>query len=533
MNKIKVPTNFYPVIFAIIPILSLYLRNTQFVQFSDFLFLVSIPLLTLIPLWLILIKLTGSINKSALISTVFFLLFFSFGSFLEVISDLLTRVGIDIRVQLLNNIGWKLNFQLIIWIIVFVLFAIFILRLKSDLKLITTFMNVTSLVLLLLTFFKYSTNIQTVLASNRSDQPTNEISSSFAERSLAHNPLPYDELPNIYFIILDGYGRSDTLHDFYKYDNDGFEDFLERKGFYLADRSRSNYLHTSLSIASNLNYSYLQDYAEQMKTIPEGDAQIINLIQNNRVMGFLATQGYKIISFESGYFATELNHIDSYYSNTWTFSQFTNSVINLTPLQIWLDKFQYDNHRNRIHYTFSKIPDVDEQNQPVFVFAHIIAPHPPFVFGANGEPLDREKVFTLNENLMVEITNEIEYATKYPDQINYINSLVMKMIEQIRAKSDRGSIIVIQGDHGPRLRLDGNNLENTKLEEVFPIFNAIYFFDQDYSSLSNDITSVNTFRVIFDQYFGTDLGLLENRSFYSKISTPYQFVDVTDSFPDR
>ncbi len=39
-------------------------------------------------------------------------------------------------------------------------------------------------------------------------------------------------LTDIYFIVLDGYGRSDVLKEFYEYDNSDFLRGLKEKGFY-------------------------------------------------------------------------------------------------------------------------------------------------------------------------------------------------------------------------------------------------------------------------------------------------------------
>ena len=47
--------------------------------------------------------------------------------------------------------------------------------------------------------------------------------------------------------------------------------------------------------------------------------------------------------------------------------------------------------------------------------------------------------------------------------------------------------------------------------------------------LHEKITPVNTFRVIFRQYFGGTHELIEDRSYFSLWKTPYDFVDVTDT----
>jgi hypothetical protein len=58
--------------------------------------------------------------------------------------------------------------------------------------------------------------------------------------------------------------------------------------------------------------------------------------------------------------------------------------------------------------------------------------------------------------------------------------------------------------------------------------NAYYFPDQNYAALYPAISPVNSFRVIFNQYFGTDLELLEDRNYFAGWLAPYDYTDVTD-----
>jgi hypothetical protein len=76
--------------------------------------------------------------------------------------------------------------------------------------------------------------------------------------------------------------------------------------------------------------------------------------------------------------------------------------------------------------------------------------------------------------------------------------------------------------------LDGDHSANTSLWDRFAILNAYLLPGDGSGRLYNEITPVNTFRLIFDQYLGTDLQLLEDESFFSSWERPYQFVSVTD-----
>ena len=60
------------------------------------------------------------------------------------------------------------------------------------------------------------------------------------------------------------------------------------------------------------------------------------------------------------------------------------------------------------------------------------------------------------------------------------------------------------------------------------ILNAYYFPDGDYTALYDDITPVNTFRVVFNEYFRAGYRLLEDRCYFSTWHAPYALVDVTD-----
>ena len=109
---------------------------------------------------------------------------------------------------------------------------------------------------------------------------------------------------DIYYVILDGFGRSDTLEEFYDMDLSPFVTFLESKGFYVADEAQSNYAQTYPSLASTLNMSYLDDVAAVMRT--SRDRRPLDyLIQKNALMQAARKAGYRVVGISSDYLATE------------------------------------------------------------------------------------------------------------------------------------------------------------------------------------------------------------------------------------
>ena len=60
-------------------------------------------------------------------------------------------------------------------------------------------------------------------------------------------------------------------------------------------------------------------------------------------------------------------------------------------------------------------------------------------------------------------------------------------------------------------------------------FDAIYFPDEDRRvQLNDDRTLVNTFRIVFNSYFGSDYEMLENIMYWGWNAKPYHFEDVTN-----
>jgi len=122
-----------------------------------------------------------------------------------------------------------------------------------------------------------------------------------------------------------------------------------------------------------------------------------------------------------------------------------------------------------------------------------------------------------------------EFIEGYRNQLAFVNKRLQIAIDEILLQSSHPPIIIVQADHGPDARLDfGWKIQNTYLPERMSILNAYYFPDQDYEALYEDITPVNTFRIIFNNYFGTDYELLGDKSYFSRWNSPYLFVDVTD-----
>jgi len=167
--------------------------------------------------------------------------------------------------------------------------------------------------------------------------------------------------------------------------------------------------------------------------------------------------------------------------------------------------------------------------RPRFIFVHILAPHPPFVLAADDKFHRPAGPFGYwdGSDYMTYCGKPADYAKGYANQAADIDRLMLAALDQILAKETTKPIIVIQGDHGSKMRLDQNDLSKTDVTECFKNLEAFYVPDPIRADLYPGITPVNEFRLILNDLFGEKLPMLPDRSWYSPFATPLEFTDVT------
>ncbi|MEX2192363.1 MAG: hypothetical protein WD717_03145 [Nitrosarchaeum sp.] len=313
--------------------------------------------------------------------------------------------------------------------------------------------------------------------------------------------LEQKDLRNIYFIILDEYAGTESLMKKFNYDNSGFENFLKRNGFFIPENTFSNYIETRLVLPSLLNMNYVNLDTESKR---EQDMIIQKITRNNIVMNNFKKMGYEII-----YFHNELNvkPIEST-ENRLCDSAFTNTflvfIIQNTPLIIFnnimdpLNNQQY--LENRLCVFDELLSLAGGSSHPIMVHAHIMMPHQPVLFDSKGNTVLDKK---LHDN-----------PFKYVEQLQYTNSRVKPIVEKLLEQEPK-PIIIILSDHGYRWDFNWKDPTNDQFLIPYSNFMAFYFPERELRSEDFQVmTPVNTYRILFNTYFGTNYELLENKMYY-------------------
>lgn len=511
----------YPLFFAAFPILALFAQNAREVRVGDVPPMLVVATAGAAVAWLLIGLLLRDAAGAALVVAAAIAMFYTHGPVLEW-SGLLLSYASRIWIRRLEIQVPPLGIILLELLLLSGIGAWVKVRARN-LRAATRFLNVLALIAVILP-------IGEIL---RVKAPAATRAPRTARPMAALTPPPGpSRLPDIYYIILDGYARHDVLKSYFDLDNTPFLQHLEDRGFFVARRSTANYCQTPLCLSSSLNATYLDDL---VKGLDKDQTALADFIGRNDVMAALRPLGYRFVTFATGFEPTDHPEADDYRSPRPHTTEFQRMVIEMTPARvIWPDPRRLDPFhlaRERVTYLLDHLPDVARDPRPTFTLAHLLCPHPPIVFGANGEDVGRahETFMLYNPRVDGRLRAPEPFRRAYRDQAAFITRRIQETIDRILASSAERPIIIVQSDHGSELNLDPESVQNTDLHERMSILNAFYFPGRRYAGLHDAISPVNTFRVVLNTFFGASLPLLPDRSFYSTWKDPYRFIDVTEA----
>jgi hypothetical protein len=529
-------TPIHPVLIAAFPILSLYAHNIAEVPLQEIWRPLGISLVGCLGLWALVALLTSHARKAAIAASAVSLVFFSFGHIANLLPD--------------NSRGSAGP----ICVVGLAALMAMLVRYRGSLTQVTVVANLAALVLAVpscltvgswLITRAWNTSRFTPARTRPGDGRPVGPRAGRNERIAVVPPAVAATAPDIYYIILDAYGGADSLKEFYGYDNTPFISALEQRGFYVPRHSRANYAQTSYCLPASLNMRYLDSLLSAKGPAEDGFETLRRHIDDNAVAEYLRGRGYRYVSVWTGTAITRVETADvildnhssvpttSFAGQVWGLSALGSAPPN-PQMAVGIAR-DYDRHRAFIRSAFENLDSVPELPNPKFVFAHILAPHPPFVFGPNGEPVNPPYPYNDadgSELLNMHKIDKQQYKSLYIGQLRYINGRVLEAVDSIVRRSSRPPIIIVQGDHGSRMNVDWDSQAKTDLREPFSILNAYLVPARVRRRLYDTITPVNSFRVLLSELFEADYPLLPDRSYFATFGQPLRFTEVTHLIPE-
>ncbi len=498
---------FHPFLLTSYFVLVLLALNVDQVYLSVALRSLLVALLATSLLWALLRLWIRDAQKASILTSLLLIFFFTYGH----VYNVLEQAGIFLGRHRALMPLWVVLAGLGTWLV--------ITRLRRS-DLLTQVLNIIVVVLLLFPSWQIASyEIRLLRGGGQSAGAT----------SLEGLRLPEDQpAPDVYFIIMDEYTRQDVLDETYNFDNTAFLDGLRKLGFTVVDCSQSNYAQTELAFASILNMNYIDTFGEfSARSTDLND--IRSLIKDSAVENAFRELGYSIVAFETGFNFSEFKDADVYYTTSGgqglvsgmnafevmllrsTAGLFLLDMATVLPDLLVPDTTQpLEDKRTQVLYDLEVLARLPQEvTSPKFVFMHILLPHEPFVFNAQGEAVGYP-----------EDLEQSAYIEAYSEQVMFLNSRMLSLLQTLLESSHTPPIIILQGDTGPgRVSKEGR----------MAILNALYLPGSSALSLPTDLSPVNNFRLVFDRNFNTQLGLLPDASYFSLYTAPFEFEVVPNT----
>ena len=491
----------YPLAISVYPVVALLSTNVGQVQNSAGMRSLLVSILFGGILYALVWMFLRQAHKAAFLTSLWLVLFFSFGHL---------YIAIDEKYPDVSYTSWLGA----VWVVLFVAALFWVARSKSTFAAAASTFNTIALALLVMAVgqIMLESEPQGVRALGADNAPVKD------DLTVPQNP------PDVYYIILDSYAREDFLKAVYEYDNSEFITALEDRGFYVGACSQSNYVRTEISLTSSLNMMYLPELDDEFK--PESTARrtLWNSLKHSAVRHNFEIMGYETVNFATGFAWNELEDADHFITPppfTSGLTEFEGLFLRTTLAKYaqdwgWVDPdaVMGQSFRDRFNNIFDSMDEVANMPGPQFSYIHLISPHPPFVFDAEGNP-----------NYPPDFWNEQreypydDYQRGYLGQLTFLNKKVLDAVDTILAESETPPIIVIQGDHGAWMQPKDRRMW---------IFNAYYLPGHE-DELYPTISPVNTFRLIFNAYFGGDYEMLEDVSYFSPVPNLYDFTKIPNN----
>ena len=500
----------HPVLFAAYPVLFLWSQNLGETDTIDVVIPLVVSMLAVALLTVILGLVTRDVRRAAVILTPLVIGLFMYGHAARVVRPLHIPA-------LVQQLGWV---ALVAIAVVFALRAssAWLQRVGTGLTRVAAILIVITLVLIVP--FAASDSAAPTAPATAADLPT----STTAQKR------------DVYWFIFDRYGSNRALDAAYGVQSD-LEPWLSEQGFTVLDGSHANYVKTSLSLATQESRStHLADMPGVPDPAATGTTFVTSQIVTSKVAQQFKALGYRYINIGSWYGPTRTSPLADLSLHTPAPTEFTASLIEASAFPPLVKRLglgevnprtrQWENNQ----FGLQAAASVRDEPGPKFVFSHILLPHPPYVHAADGHFLTPEEVKGRSA------------TTLFVDQMIYANARIREIVAGLLALPEaERPIIILQADEGPGTlenqakrftTWDWTRATPDDVEAKYGILNAWYVPGDRPVGLYPGQTSINTFRLLFRDYFGLDYDLLPDRVFASrKFNRNYDQIEITDLVP--
>jgi hypothetical protein len=479
------------ILLAVYPLLSLFEHNQSEIQLGVLWLPLAICVASAVALYLVFMLVFKSATKAGSLAAVTVVAFFYYGLF------------------------FTGKWFLVPWVALLAALVFVLVRTRSELVNLMVILGVGAAVLVLLPVVKigvYQAHHRPISVSDPRLWPT---------RLEAPTARAGARRPDVYVIIPDDYARLDVLKQYFHYDDAAFVRELTKRGFLISQQARSPYSDSEMNIAAELNMDYLSRLPTILGATSQDVRPVKKLIADNRAAQLLKPLGYRYVHLDTDEvtFPAGNPHISPFA----TPDSFPSLWLRQTLLRLvggrlgFSDTAADERFRKTIRSGFSKLEAMPRDPGPKFVVFHTLVPHDPYIFGAQGQSV------TFPDRSDEALGSKLGMSY-YLQQLQFLNRKLLEAVDAILAQSKKPPVIVIQSDEGFQASPDTFGEAAMQQVRVKGLI-ALHLPGVAGARMPRPPNTVNTLRLVFNRYFGTDYPLLRSAS-YPELDLPYQFKEM-------
>jgi hypothetical protein len=318
--------------------------------------------------------------------------------------------------------------------------------------------------------------------------------------------------PDIYMILLDAYPGDDAATLDPTFDADAFPSALEARGFEVERHARSNYLTTRLTVPTMLADQHVEAASELDPPFGNQAADARRLREfgdEGIVLRTLRDAGYETFTVPSPAAHLGLRRVDRVIDPPGA-SEFELVLLRTTWLGAALDRLMPDffasGARAQVlaNYASAEAVAAEEHSRPRFVWVHILAPHGPIVFRADGSPIVGAEAFNTafkDPAGSANATDRIDATFSYAD---FVADRTIELVDRIVASTKREAVVVVFSDHGTDIRFNAADPLASDLNERSSVVLAIRSPGRS-GLLPAGTTPIGVLPRVLNAYLGTSL----------------------------
>lgn len=284
----------------------------------------------------------------------------------------------------------------------------------------------------------------------------------------------FDETPDIWLVVLDGYAGSTA----YRQDGSileppGVSEGLSELGFDVYRSAWAAYPTTTGSVPSLLEMGYVLDDDATMNTATVRDLYH-SIGGSNNLNSILSANGYTTTMIEAGWSGSGCVAVDRCVESPFLDEAVVKALERSVLVEWVAENYGYaftNGAQSAMSWVLQNARELDENNTADFIFAHVMAPHPPFFLSEECEiEFDYRRSGVQFSRPTDSFDDRVGF---YEAQARCVNSFMLELARTLGPDT----VVIFVGDHGTdsrnQLLLDAAQWELEDIQERMNTFLAV------------------------------------------------------------